>query len=99
MINTVSVRELRRMRFGANRRLLDLREPEIFRQGHFPQAENYPYDTMEQWERKLPRRVEYILICEHGNNALRATGKLASRGYRAAAVVGGYRYLALDTHS
>ena len=94
MVNTVSVRELRRMRFGAGRRLLDLREPEEFRQGHFPRAENYPYLSIDQWKTTLPRRTEYILICERGNTALRAADELTELGYLAAAVVGGYRYLA-----
>ena len=47
MVDTLSVRDLRRMTFHRRRRLLDLRDPEDFAAGHYPGAENYPYEDME----------------------------------------------------
>ena len=93
MVNTVSVMDLRRMRFGRHRRLLDLRASEDYRRWHPPVAENYPYEIIDQWKYRLPRDREYILICERGNSALRAADELMRLGYRAAAVVGGYSWL------
>ncbi|MCJ7837488.1 rhodanese-like domain-containing protein [Cuneatibacter sp. NSJ-177] len=93
MVDTLSVRDLRRMTFHRRRRLLDLRDPEDFAAGHYPGAENYPYEDMEAWKQRLPRDAEYILLCEHGSTALRAAAELERLGYQAAAVVGGYSYL------
>ena len=93
MVNTISVRDLTRMRFGRSRRLLDLRDPEDYEKGYFPGAENFPFDTMESWAGTLPVDAEYVMICEHGSAALRAAGELTRLGYRATAVVGGYSYL------
>ena len=93
MVNTVSVMDVSRMRFGMYRRLLDLRDPVDYRRWHPRAAENYPYEDRERWKYKLPRDREYILICERGNMALRAADELMRLGYRTAAVVGGYSWL------
>ena len=93
MVNTISARQLMQLGPDQNYRILDLREPEEFAGGHFPGAENYPFEQRNVWEKSLPKGADYYLLCEHGSLALRAAAELSERGYRAAAVVGGYRYL------
>ena len=93
MVNTISARQLLRIRPDRRHRILDLREPEEFVKGHYPGAENYPFDEIKVWRKKLPKDAAYYLLCEHGSLALRAAGELTECGYTAAAVVGGYRYL------
>ena len=93
MVDVLSARDLRHMTFHPRRRLLDLRGPKEFAAGHYPGAENYPYEAMGAWKQRLPRNAEYILLCEHGSTALRAAAELERLGYQASAVVGGYSNL------
>ena len=99
MVNTISARQLLRIRPDRRHRILDLREPEEFAKGHYPGAENYPFDEIKVWRKELPKDASYYLLCEHGSLALRAAGELTECGYTAAAVVGGYRYLPYECAS
>lgn len=69
--------------------ILDVREPEAYQQYHFPGARNVPYDSMERWMSRLPRRRAMILYCDYGSTSLLAARKLGKAGYEVYTVVGG----------
>ncbi len=67
----------------------DLRGPEQYREYHLPGARNYPYEKLHEWEDRLPGGKLIVLYCEHGNLSLMAAKRLARKGYRVAALIGG----------
>lgn len=73
--------------------LIDIREPEDYRSGHWPNALNYPYDMFEQKTLHLPKNRKLILYCEHGGGSMQIARKLGREGYQVATVVGGYEAL------
>lgn len=70
---------------------IDLRPPEQYQEYHLPGAYNYPYDLLAAWENRLPGGRMLVLYCEHGNLSLMAAKRLAKRGYRVAALIGGVK--------
>lgn len=73
--------------------LIDIREPDDYRAGHWPNAVNYPYDVLEQKSLHLPKNRKLILYCEHGGGSMQIARMLGREGYQVATVVGGYEAL------
>lgn len=73
--------------------LIDIREREDYRAGHWQGAVNYPYDEIERGRARLPKNRKLILYCEHGGGSMQLARTLGQRGYAAATVVGGYAAL------
>lgn len=69
--------------------LVDVREPEAYRDYHFPGARNLPYDAIEQWMRNANKRRAMILYCDYGSTSLLAARKLGKQGFEVYTVVGG----------
>lgn len=90
MIRTISVKDLWKVHFNESIRLLDLRDPEDYKEWHLPAARCYPYDQIGEWKKRLSKQPLYYLICWHGNSAMRAAAELERMGCRVVAVVGGY---------
>lgn len=70
--------------------LLDIREPEEYKKGHWRGARNFPYGELEQGYTKLPKNRKIILYCEHGGGSMQMAQLLGNEGYQVATVVGGY---------
>lgn len=70
---------------------VDLRSPEQYQEYHLPGAHNYPYDSLADWENRLPMGRRIVLYCEHGNLSLMAAKRLGRRGYHVAALIGGVK--------
>lgn len=70
--------------------LVDIREREDYKQGHWPGAVNYPYDELDRGSVCLPRNRKVILYCEHGGGSMQIARKIGQEGYKIATVVGGY---------
>lgn len=73
--------------------LIDIREPEDYQAGHWPNAVNYPYELFEQKKLRLPKNRKLILYCEHGGGSMQIARMLGRQGYQVATVVGGYEAL------
>jgi thiosulfate sulfurtransferase len=70
--------------------LVDIRDRDAYRQGHWPGARNYPFDELEQGHIFLPKSRKLVLYCEHGGGSMQLARRLGQEGYRVATVVGGY---------
>ena len=71
--------------------VLDIRTREEYSRGHWPGAQNRPYDLVDRWEKTLPGNRLLILYCEHGGSSMQLARRLGLEGYRAASVIGGYQ--------
>lgn len=85
MIQPEQIEHIRKTR-GAL--IIDVREPEEYRQSHFPGAGNVPYEELEQRMGRIPRRP-LILYCDYGSTSLLAARRLGAAGYEIYAVAGG----------
>lgn len=71
---------------------VDIRTPEQFKSGTIPQARNVPRDQLEAKAATLPKDRPIILICDTGQQAGAAAGKLRKQGFeRAVSLQGGLR--------
>jgi thiosulfate sulfurtransferase len=71
--------------------LIDIRDREAYRQGHWRGAVNYPFDELEAGRMILPKNRRLVLYCEHGGGSMQLARRLGQEGYRVATVVGGYQ--------
>ena len=93
MIRTISMKQLEAY-FDSGREftLLDVREPEQFREGHLEGAVNIPLEELEQRAHELSARAPVVIYCEHGSRSLLAAQILDSLGIAAVSAVGGLVY-------
>ncbi|MCI5872770.1 MAG: rhodanese-like domain-containing protein [Clostridiales bacterium] len=96
----IQPREIEHIRKNRGAVMIDVREPEAYQQYHFPGARNFPYDSIEGWMQRLPRRRAMILYCDYGSTSLLAARKLGKAGYEVYTVVGGIeamkRFISID---
>ena len=72
-----------------NRILIDIRERQLFEQGHINGAINYPLEETD-FEQLLSKEEYYVFYCEHGSNSIKLARYLGRRGYKTATLIGGY---------
>ncbi len=79
--------------------VIDVREREDYREYHYKDAVNCPYEEMERWIWRFPKNRILVLYCEYGSTSLLAARKLSHQGFEVYTVVGGIQaiksYLAL----
>lgn len=78
--------------------VVDLRQPEQYREDHLPGAHNFPYENLAEWENRLPGRQLILFYCEHGNLSLMAAKRISRKGYRVAALIGGCGMFSFGSH-
>lgn len=71
--------------------LLDVRTPEEFSAGHFPEAVNIPVDELRARIGELPAERQIAVYCQVGQRGYLATRILRQRGFNAVNVGGGYK--------
>lgn len=69
--------------------VVDVREGEEYREYHFPNAVNLPYDRIDTWMKRLTKRQPLILYCDYGSTSLLAARKIGREGYEVYTVIGG----------
>lgn len=69
--------------------LLDVRQPEEYRQGHINGAKLIPLDQLQHRIHELPRDREIVCVCRSGNRSGHATRLLTKAGYQATNLRGG----------
>lgn len=63
--------------------LLDVREPQEYREGHIDGARLLPLGELSHCLNELPREREILVICRSGNRSGIATRQLLAAGYKA----------------
>jgi rhodanese-related sulfurtransferase len=76
----VDVHEASR-RQAAGALLVDVRQPEEWRQGHAPKAKLIPLGSLGDRLSELPREREVLLICRSGNRSGTAQRQLLRLGF------------------
>lgn len=69
--------------------VIDVRERDSYRAYHYPGAFCGPYEEMELWMRRFPKRRPVIVYCEYGSTSLLAARRMAQEGYEVYTVAGG----------
>lgn len=69
--------------------LLDVRQPDEYRQGHISGAALIPLGELPRRTSELPRDREIICVCHSGNRSSAATRHLISAGFQAINLSGG----------
>jgi len=69
--------------------LLDVRQPDEYRQGHIAGARLIPLDQLAQRLHELPRDREIVCICRSGSRSGQATRQLAQAGFKVTNLQGG----------
>ncbi len=86
----ISATEAERRVAGGDAVLIDVREPDEWRQGHAPGATLIPLSQLSARLATLPRERDVLLICRSGNRSGVAQDLLARAGFeRAINVQGG----------
>jgi rhodanese-related sulfurtransferase len=71
--------------------LVDVRTPEEFSAGHFPEAVNIPVDDLRARISEIPTDRQVAVYCQVGQRGYLATRILRQRGINAVNVGGGYK--------
>src|SRR5580765_7377203 len=71
--------------------LLDVRQPDEFRDGHIPGARNIPLPELRRRLGELPRQSEIRLYCAAGQRAYYASRLLSQHGFAVKNFSGGYK--------
>ncbi|MGZ4960012.1 MAG: FAD-dependent oxidoreductase [Methylomonas sp.] len=69
--------------------LVDVRSKTEFADGHIPNAQNFPLETLRDRFHELPQNREIWLICGVGQRAYYASRLLGQRGYQVKVLSGG----------
>lgn len=69
--------------------LLDVRQPEEFREGHIPGSKLIPLSELNYRLKELPKDREIVCICRSGNRSGTAARKLVSAGFKSYNMRGG----------
>jgi rhodanese-related sulfurtransferase len=89
-VPSISVAELNEKIKKANRPfLLDVRQPEEFREGHIAGAQLIPLGELHVRMKELPKEREIVCVCASGSRSGTATRQLASAGYNVINMKGG----------
>ncbi len=90
-LETIAFRELGKYRNNDTCIIIDLRDKELYQEGHVEGAWNIPYERlMEDAWQMLPRKKLLLLYCERGGAAMMAGRELAKKGFYVKAAVGGF---------
>jgi rhodanese-related sulfurtransferase len=78
---TIDVTETQRRLDSGAALLIDVREPEEWRDGHVPGAVHLPLGQLDARLSEIPREQDILLFCRSGNRSGRATAALRSIGF------------------
>lgn len=75
-----------------NARLIDVRTPQEYKEGHIPESLNIPLDDLGRIRKKVKdRNTPLYVYCFSGARSRQATGQLEAMGYTRVTNIGGYR--------
>ena len=85
----ISAKEIETYRRRWNAYLIDLRDPEDYRQWHIPGARNVPVEELEAFMEHASKERLLIFYCQHGNESVQEGCRYVKRGFRICSVAGG----------
>lgn len=89
-VPTITPRELwQQIRSSTPPRVVDVREPREYRQGHIPQAESLPLYELLTHPDRLSNERPIVLVCRSGRRSERAAAMFVSRGFDQIAILRG----------
>ncbi|MFQ3630378.1 SulP family inorganic anion transporter [Roseiflexus sp.] len=89
-VPTIEPRELwRQIRSSFPPRIIDVREPREYRQGHIPRAELLPLYELLTHPESVSRDRPVVLVCRSGRRSERAAAALMSRGFEQVMILRG----------
>lgn len=59
-------------------RIVDIRSPSAFEQGHIPDSENIPFDELPQRVETLTEADRIVTVCPHGQASVQAARLIGS---------------------
>ena len=78
-----------KMKAGNQPFLLDVRQPQEFRQGHIAGAKLIPLGELDHRIKEVPRDREIVCICASGHRSVPAVQILKAAGYTASSMKNG----------
>lgn len=78
-LNVIELSE--KVKYGKHPLILDVRQPDEFRQGHIAGAKLFPLNELYRRMRDLPKNREIVCICATGNRSRSASKILAKEGF------------------
>jgi rhodanese-related sulfurtransferase len=78
-----------KLKSGKRLFILDVRQPEEFREGHISGASLIPLGKLRQHMQELPREREIVCVCASGSRSSSAARQLASAGFNVINMKGG----------
>ena len=78
-----------KLKFGKHPFVLDVRQPDEFRQGHIAGAKLIPLNELARRMDELPKGREVVCVCASGNRSSSASNMLAKAGYKVFNLRGG----------
>lgn len=77
---------------GYNGRIIDLRSPSSYCQGHISGAENYPFDELMDDPDLLDGSCPLLFYCTRGSESMLVCNLYYRKGYQAVNVANGLRF-------
>jgi len=78
-----------KLKFGKHPLVIDVRQPDEFRQGHIAGAKLIPLNEIHRRMKELPQGREIVCVCASGSRSASAAKTLAKVGYTVFDMEGG----------
>ncbi len=78
-----------KLKFGKHPLILDVRQPDEYRQGHIAGAKLIPLNELHRRMKELPQGREIVCVCASGSRSASAAKVLAKEGYTVFDMQGG----------
>lgn len=78
-----------KLKFGKHPLVIDVRQPEEFRQGHISGAKLIPLNELHRRMKELPQGREIVCVCASGSRSSSAAKVLLKEGYTVFDMQGG----------
>ena len=70
-----------KLKFGKHPLVLDVRQPDEYRQGHIAGSKLIPLNELHRRMKELPQGREIVCVCASGSRSASAAKTLAKEGY------------------
>ena len=78
-----------KLKFGKHPLVLDVRQPDEYRQGHIAGSKLIPLNELHRRMKELPQGREIVCVCASGSRSASAAKTLAKEGYTVFDMQGG----------
>lgn len=81
MFKRISVAEARKMLTEDSIAIIDIRDPQVYRQGHIDGAQNVSLMQLDEYCQALKTEQKILVCCYHGNSSQMVAQHLAESGF------------------